>query len=340
MQRRGHLIRNILPEEIHQMNAELAVALRVPGTDIGVEGRDGAGAKTEAPWVRIFSREMSPSAQSGYYVVFHFSRDGSAVFITIGCGSTTWRGGNLTNVSEAELSMRTAWARNIILEQFGKLQPFNDSMELGTTRPLPRQFERSTVCACRLSPAAMEEIQVRQLLVMAAGWLRCIYEAQRQGRDLSSGDAAELVIEYAVVPARARRGGQGIRLGPEEGRAVERWAMHLASMWLAERGFRVTDVSATHSFDLHAVNDGATYKVEVKGTTTDGTRSVLMTHREVALHRAEKGNTGLIIVSDIRLRRIGTEVIADGGVLWSELGWDIDAWDASPLAYKLTRREL
>ena len=108
MQRRGHLIRDILPEEIRQMGAELEVALGVPGADLGVEGRDGAGAKTEAPWVRIFSREMSPSAQAGYYVVFHFSRDGSATFVTIGCGSTIWRGGNPTNVSEAELSMRTA----------------------------------------------------------------------------------------------------------------------------------------------------------------------------------------------------------------------------------------
>ena len=322
------------------MGKELEVALGVSGNDLGVDASDGAGAKTEAPWVRIFSRNMSPSAQAGYYVVFHFSRDGSATFITIGCGSTIWRGGNLTNVSEAELSTRTAWARSIILEHFGNLQPFNDSMELGATRPLPRQFERATVCACRVSEADMEEDQVHQLLVMAVGRLRCIYEAQRLGRDLSSGDAAELVIEDLAAPARARLGGQGLRLSPAERRAVEKRAMHLASTWLEEIGFRVKDVSATHSFDLHAVRDSVTFKVEVKGTTTIGTESVLMTDREVALHRAEKGRTGLIIVSDFRLKHDGMDVIADGGVLWSELGWDIDEWDASPLAYKLTRREL
>ncbi|MFN6101883.1 MAG: MrcB family domain-containing protein, partial [Burkholderiales bacterium] len=51
-----------------------------------IEGSDGKGRKNESPWVRIYDPSMSPSATLGWYVVLHFSRDGTKSFL-----ATCWR---------------------------------------------------------------------------------------------------------------------------------------------------------------------------------------------------------------------------------------------------------
>lgn len=78
-------------------------------------------------------------------------------------------------------------------------------------------------------------------------------------------------------------------------------------------------------------------KVEVKGTTGWTSDEIFMTTNEVQLHRAERGHTGLIIVSNIRLAKTEDGVIAVGGDASVELGWDIDSWALVPMAYKVSR---
>jgi hypothetical protein len=114
--------------------------------------------------------------------------------------------------------------------------------------------------------------------------------------------------------------------------------MTLAEAWLKAEGYAVLDVSATSSFDLSVTKSKKTLKIEVKGTTNDSADAILMTHREVDLHRVEKGSTGLILVSGIRLDRSGPATVANGGDVHAELGWDIDNWSAAPIAFRLTRR--
>jgi len=63
-----------------------------------------------------------------------------------------------------------------------------------------------------------------------------------------------------------------------------------------------------------------------------------MTHNEVELHRAEKGNTGLFIVSGIRLLKDGGDREATVGNLEEMIGWDIDDWELSPTAFRLERQ--
>ena len=61
MQQRGHLIRNTLVDEIQSRKKILQSALGDFGMDFDVGASDGKGRKTEAPWVRSYSRSMSPS---------------------------------------------------------------------------------------------------------------------------------------------------------------------------------------------------------------------------------------------------------------------------------------
>jgi hypothetical protein len=77
--------------------------------------------------------------------------------------------------------------------------------------------------------------------------------------------------------------------------------------------------------------------IEVKGTTSDLCESVLMTRNEVELHRREKGRTGLLIVSQIRLDRSGATPSASGGKVEAMLHWDIDQWMLESIAFQVRR---
>lgn len=337
MRERGILIRRTLPESITRMRGALAAALGPFGATFEVGASDGIGKKTEAPWVRFCSAEMSPNPREGFYAVLHFAADGSAVYVTVGCGSTVWANGELRSLPTSTLAARTGWARDVVLETFKNLEPFPDRISLGANAPLTKTFERATVFAKRVPVDTIEEAQFESLLIDAALKLRAIYEAQRIGRDISGSAQAELMIEGIAEPKRAQRLGQGFGLTSSERRAVEAQAMVLATSWLEAEGYEVVDHSATSPFDLEARRGATVLKIEVKGSTSDEADAVLMTHREVALHRAEKGRTGLIVVSSIRLARSQTP-IATGGVLHAEIGWDIDDWNATPIAFKLSRR--
>jgi len=337
MEERGRLIRRLLPERIRELEPNLRTALGHFGGDFDVEASDGIGRKTEAPWVRIFAKGMSPNPRDGFYVVFHFAADGSSVFVTVGCGSTVWANGELRPVSDDELLRRVEWARLVIREKFGTIDPFGDDIALGARAPLTKTFEKATAVAKRIPVAALEERELHVLLVQATDRLRAIYDAQRTGSHLGPTDTEEREIESTARPLRGGRVGQGFRISPHERRAVELRAMEVARDWLVAQGFSIRDVSLSSSFDYEATKGGETLKIEVKGTTGDGADEVLMTKNEVDLHTAEQGKTGLIVVSGIRLNGVGETATASGGHLSAELCWDIREWVLVPLAYRVVR---
>jgi hypothetical protein len=176
------------------------------------------------------------------------------------------------------------------------------------------------------------------LLLDAAARLNEIYLAQLDQRDVSPGDQAVDEVVAIAKPLHKRNGRQGFGLSAPERRAVEQQAMRLAAEYLVSEGYKCQDTSATESFDLLATKGGQAIKVEVKGTTSDLCDSILMTRNEVDLHRAEKGSTGLVIVSQIKLLREETSLSAAGGLVEAMLGWDIDQWASTPIAFQVERQ--
>jgi hypothetical protein len=337
MQERGHLIRSELADEVRSRLPYLQGAFSSIFDDLAVEGSDGIGRKTEAPWVRLFSKAMSPNPREGFYLVIHFAANGSAVFITVGCGSTVWRGGDLTPVSDEELEKRTSWARSVVHQKWGGLDPFTDQIALGAKAPLPRTFEKATALAKRILVSELADANLDRLLFQAAERLGEIYLAQIDQRDVSPGDQATEEIVAIARPLRRRPGKQGLGLTAAERKAVERRAMTVAVEHLELEGYRCRDTSTTESFDILAKKGSDELKVEVKGTTSDLCDSVLMTRNEVELHQAEKGATGLLIVSGIRLARDGDKPTASGGELEALIPWNIDEWRSEPIAFQVSR---
>lgn len=338
MQERGHLIRTVLTQELRHRLPNLQKAFDTVFDDLAVEGSDGIGRKTEAPWVRLFSAAMSPNPREGFYLVIHFAADGTAIFFTVGCGSTVWSAGDLRPVSDEELQRRTSWARAVIEQRWKTLSPFSDKISLGAKAPLPKTFEKATAIARRMNVHELIDIDLDELLFSAAERLGEIYLAQLDRRDVSQGDQDANEVVAIAKPLKKTQGRQGFGLSAPERRAVEQRAMALAANYLSAAGYQCVDTSATESFDLLARKGDTQFKVEVKGTTSDLCDSVLMTKNEVELHRREKGSTALLLVSKIQLTRKSEQPVAEGGEVEAIIGWDIDAWTTDAIAFQVSRQ--
>lgn len=337
MRERGALIRGPIRDDIEKLRPILARALGRFGDTFLVDASDGIGRKTELPWVRFASAQMSPHPTGGFYSVIHFSTDGSAVHVTVGCGSSRFVNGSFNEVPGPELKRQIEWARGVIIREFGSLAPFDHPIDYGARRPLPKSFERATACAFTIPYGEIDSADIEGILLSAALRLRAIYEAEAQGNNLPASEQEEIVVAAAVSPEKSGGGSQGYGLTAKQRRLVERRAMAEATRWLQTKGFEVTDMSSTMSFDLLAKSATETIKIEVKGTTSQLADAILMTANEVALHTVEKGKTGLIIVSDVRLETTAGVESAVGGRVEAMIGWDIGAWLLEPIAFRLRR---
>jgi hypothetical protein len=125
----------------------------------------------------------------------------------------------------------------------------------------------------------------------------------------------------------------GRRFTAAENRAIERRAVKLArEHFEQELGFTTEDVGDTQSYDVRAAKDDQVIKVEVKGTTTDGS-GVVLTRNEVNLHRAEHPNNALAVVRNIVLDHSGDDPAATGGELVLVMPWKIDEAGLLAIAY-------
>lgn len=125
------------------------------------------------------------------------------------------------------------------------------------------------------------------------------------------------------------------RLTAAQNKAIEERAVEVVRAALGKLDYVTKDVGSIESYDVHAVKDGKSIKVEVKGTTTDGSK-VYLTANEVELHRAEYPNNALGIVRRIALDMSGDTPVATGGELELTIGWQIDDVRLRPIAYTYT----
>lgn len=338
MQERGRLLRQVLAQELRDLAEPLGKALGPYGDDFHVDASDGIGRKTQLPWARFCSKHMSPSATQGFYCVLHFSTDGSAVHVAVGCSSSKFKEGYSVILPPDELDQRTAWARSIVLEDWETLEPFTDPVDFGATMSLPKSFERACAFVKTVRIEDLDDDGFTEILIRAAGALRVIYDAQREGRELSGADQIELDILTIARPLSHAKRGQGYGLTAGERKAVELQAMKIADRWLEDNGYETKDTSANSPYDFEATKDGDVLLVEVKGTTSDQADAIAMTHGEVAIHQENKGTTALMIVTGIRLDSAGDEPAAHSGALEVLIGWDIDEWLLKPTAYRVSRK--
>jgi predicted RNA-binding protein with PUA-like domain len=173
----------------------------------------------------------------------------------------------------------------------------------------------------RRSVYRIEPDQWMAILEAAGGW-------PDEGSDVQ---AIEKLIDQGVG---SRRGGQGFQADSAVRQAVERHAMQLAMRHYQQQGWKVEDVSAKESYDLHCRNAGGQeLRVEVKGTTGQGSQ-VLLTAGEVTHARSHYPRVALYIVSNIRVS-LSSEGIAQphGGDVRVFEPWKVEPGSLTPLTY-------
>ena len=151
--------------------------------------------------------------------------------------------------------------------------------------------------------------------------------------EIPKGESSEIADALAAMDEIGNpRRGFGRRLSAAENKAIEERAVEVVCAALEKDDYVAEDVGATRSYDIHATKDGKIIKVEVKGTTTDGSE-IYLTANEVDLHLADYPNNALAIVRRITLDKSGDNPVATGGELKLTIGWELHRERLKPIAY-------
>lgn len=335
MDRRGVLIRRKLPAELERVGDALRKALGPFGHDARAEGKDNQGQMSRIPWARWHSASRSPSATTGWYVVYLFHPDGSGVSLCLSHGSTQIVGTGFVNRSDAEVAALMSWASGVLGTEFETAPDIRYGIELGSF-DLARGYERTTVASKFYRNGAIpEDDALIADLVRFMEPLAKLYRAQELG--LSPGAISQDLLdqqddlERVVSPLKGRKGGQGRRLDGPLRKLIELHAMAVAREWLKDEGFAYDDVSATDSCDFRARRDGQDWVIEVKGTT-GRLGSVLLTRNEVALHRLSHPFNALLVVHSIELAE--GSLSPKGGELVVFSPWTVEDDRLQPVCFE------
>jgi hypothetical protein len=174
MQERGVLVRQAGPRLVKGMLAGLSSLI----PDLAVEGRDGTGRKTRVPWIRVYSKSRSPSATSGWYVAALFAADGSAVFLSINQGTTSFEAGSLKASATDLLEARVRWAQGILGATIDKAGASVDEIDLKDPVGLGAGYERANVCSYRFTRDELSDDLFRDRLRSLVGLLQELYAAE------------------------------------------------------------------------------------------------------------------------------------------------------------------
>jgi len=174
MQERGLILRTIIPAVLRRWLD--------PDGGLSVEGKDGTGLKTKVPWVRVYSRENSPSATQGIYLVYLFAFDGSSVSLSLNQGTTTNASGQFHAKDPEEVSRKVEWGRKM-LSDANDARDLRPDIDLRNRGGLGEGYEKGNILA--LSYEAFDipdDDRLRNDLHRMAFYLGKLYSALN-GRD-------------------------------------------------------------------------------------------------------------------------------------------------------------
>src|SRR5688572_8468709 len=146
MDTRASLIEHTIPEL-------LTGAAKTDG--FNVEGGAGAGFNNRVAWVRVFRPDFSPTPTEGWYAVFLFAGDGSAVFLSLNQGTTDWMKGRSARKDSKTLSARRDAARSCLIGLERSLDGLLTQIELHDPGDLGKGYEYGNVFALKYAQGSI-----------------------------------------------------------------------------------------------------------------------------------------------------------------------------------------
>jgi hypothetical protein len=344
MQRRGILIRKEITGSLNDNLDRFKSNYEIAIEDLWVQGKDGDGNKAEIPWVRIGSKELSPSAMKGWYVVFLFSATGSNCYLSLGHSSMIYEGDSIEKRYQKPLPPELAyqmmnWGREKLNLNEVKAPRLKFQMDLEAKGILAEAYNRTSLCGFEYSENGIpNDDQIISDVEFLLELLSKIYLLQETDSTIPGSESPEHQDALAAISQAAgrdltgpRRQGRS-RLPQAHKKVIEEHAVEVAMTLLEKKGFtNIKDVGKNHSYDIAAKLDGTDFYIEVKGTISLGEK-VVLTKNEVLLHRQEYPNNALIVVSQIDLDR-GEPPSAKGGAVRFISPWEIHDSDLEALGF-------
>jgi hypothetical protein len=334
MDDRGQLVRIDVAAWLRGHRSVLAEAIGVPEGDFLAEGRDGTGLKTRVPWTRFASASRSPHATEGFYVVYLWSFDGAAVFLSLNQGTTEFVDGQFVRRPVEVLEGRVDFARDAVAEWMSSRADLTSPILRDVDeRSLGRGYELGNIAAVRYESGSIPSDP--DLLQDAVQFAHALGELYREAESVPLPDEVSEVIsvEEAADEAagKSRRRGAGFRQNKEERDLIERHAEDMAADFYATDGWQVR--RRGRPFDLELDRDGEKLTVEVKGTTSQG-EAVVLTNNEVRHHDVAYPANALVIVRGVTLDRSTSPPTVSGGELFELRPWAIDQGALQVVSYK------
>jgi hypothetical protein len=295
--------------------------------DLSCEGQDQMGNKSRVPYVRIFSKILSPRAPIGWYLVFLFGEAGRSAYLTIGHGSTDPDSRRVR--SDEEMAQLVQWGLSKLPSTNSIDERLVHEIDLDSGKGrLGRAYEKTTLFGFEYIKGDIpSETQLISDITKLIPLLAILYQAELNDPTLpgsqipESLDAHIAIEEAAGRRSYARRRG-GARLTVAEKKVIEMEAVRQAILYFKAQGWEsVEDVGDTKSFDLACKSGEEFLYVEVKGTTSHG-EAIVLTRNEVELHKNEYPKNALFVLHDIVLTK-GDDPAANGGVQKVFQPWEI-----------------
>jgi hypothetical protein len=143
---------------------------------------------------------------------------------------------------------------------------------------------------------------------------------------IDSASMAEIADAVEAFDRLAGKGGrQGWRVSAEERRALELYAVSAATSYFVSEGYDVKNVGGSKSWDLECTKGQKKLRVEVKGTTGNGSE-VLLTVNEVDHAKNARVELALYVLAGIKLGKgRGGKPVCRGGRGTAYWPWRINA---------------
>lgn len=335
MSERGRIIKDRIPALLSAGSETLRLAAGIEAGDLLLKGRDGIGRKSHVPWVRFGSRDRSPSAATGWYVVWLFREDGSGVYLSLSHASTEKSKGDFVRRPDVEIRRLKTWAIDLLESDLREDSRVLKTMALGEGK-LAKAYEGTTVASYFYSKEALpSDAKLRADMELMARRLGLLYVAEPSLK-LTGETSLDVIaaIEAIEEATTGRTGGsQGFGLTQPERRAVEIRAMAAAIQHFTDDGFRVEDTSARLSYDLVVSKGNESHFIEVKGTT-GALGDIVLTRNEVEHHQNNHPRNGLFVLHGIRLNKRTSPPNAEGGTPYIETPWRVHDDRLQAIAYR------
>ena len=172
------------PELLRNLLAQLD---RSVTQSILVEGSDGVGRKARVPWIRLFSKAHSQSATKGWYVVYLFCGDGSAVYLSLNQGTTDPEAGFRARNADY-LGKRVLWAWDELRSVGLRTEDFLETVDLRDGGRLAANYEAGNVFAVQYSHDSLPKGgQLRDDLGRMLRCLTALYSSEGAFTNLPEG---------------------------------------------------------------------------------------------------------------------------------------------------------